>query len=134
VSSEFLVEVFQHSAALSHHCTGVDVLTLLNIKTFGVAFCKSYAAALGVDILNIEDGDMIKRLAKILEQSSFTKIHIIHILKSSCEHADSYKRAGQFLFSFCTCLSNEEDAYDIMVQGEIVTSYTFLCASTLYLV
>jgi len=101
--------------------SGSQILTLFYETIASDKFGESYAHATSGSIISMEDTDMIKKLAEILQKPEFSKETVISVLKESCSAADTFKIAGKLLFAFCNCLPKEKDGLYYITEGEMPT-------------
>jgi len=130
VNPQLIAHIFELSPGENNWLTGSEILTLLYRKGSPKEFCKSYLAALGNDIINMKDSDMIKQLADILNGSKeFTDQHVIRIMTDSCLHIESFRAAGKFLHDFCIFLPKEDDACSFITDGKDASVLLYLLFS-----
>jgi hypothetical protein len=118
ITSQMIAEICERSPEVQEWLTGTRVIHLLYVKAAAsVTFCKSYEEALDVDIINLKDKEMIHTLAKLLQKPKFTSVNINTVLNDSCQHVNSFKSCGKFLFEFGSCWRNDFDVVGLICDG-----------------
>jgi hypothetical protein len=98
--------------------SGSQLLTIL-LNNSKQDFLKSYAEALDLDIIVIQDPEMIGELTNIINDERISHANIIAILKASGLKADTYKDFGRFMHSFCQKMSMADGkVLDYVEDGE----------------
>lgn len=119
ITAEMIGGICDYSAEVQEWLTGAQVLRLLYDEAKpSLKFCKSYDEALEQDLINLQDKDMIRTLAEILQLPKFTSKNVCSVLKTTCMHANEWKIGGQFLFNFSSRWTNDiDDAAGLICDG-----------------